>query len=130
MYANGDIQEGTAGATIAAGDILYIDTANSNVLKLAQCDGTALEATACGVALNAAASGQPVKYAKHGSEVTMGAAFAAAAGVPCFLSRTAGRSMNTLPSAVGGNDYVVFIGWSTATTRLKLWLSVSGLQAA
>lgn len=81
-------EQRTAGATIAAGQWVYIDTANSNVAKLAQADGTALEATVSGMALNSASSGQPVTVAISG-QVTVGSVVAS--GVFYWLSSTAGN---------------------------------------
>lgn len=125
LAASGVVQTYTAGAAIAAGDIVYYDSTNNNV-KLAQCDGTAAEAAAIGVALNAAATGQPVQVALSGSEVTMGAAVYSAAGVSCFLSTSAGKTMNTLPAIT---NYVTYIGWSLGTTSLKLAIHASGIQS-
>lgn len=63
---------GMAGAAIAAGQCLYLDSTTST-LKLAQSDGTAAEVAAVGIALNAAASGQPVMYAPDGATMNIGA---------------------------------------------------------
>lgn len=54
--------QGTAGATITAGQAVYYDSASSLTWKLAQADGTALESgsgTQYGIALCGASSGQP-----------------------------------------------------------------------
>ena len=56
------ISQGVAGATITAGQVLYIDTANSNVLKLADTDASSLASTVAGIALCGASSGQIVRY--------------------------------------------------------------------
>lgn len=63
---------GTAGAAITAGQSLYLDSTTST-LKLAQADGTAAEVDAVGIALHAAASGQPVAYAPDGATLNVGA---------------------------------------------------------
>lgn len=81
-------EQRVAGATIAAGQWVYLDTANSNVAKLAQSDGTVLEAAVAGMALNSASTGQPVTIAIGGT-VTVGSVVAA--GVFYFLSSTAGN---------------------------------------
>jgi hypothetical protein len=69
--AGSELGEGTAGATIAAGDSLYIDTADSNKLKL--CDANAASPANAfeGIALHGAANNQPIKYLKAG-DITIG----------------------------------------------------------
>jgi hypothetical protein len=88
---------------------VYLNT--SSALALAQCDGTAAEAAAVGISLNAAGIGQPVKYAKHGSTIDLGAT--TAAGVFYYVSNTAG---GVSPVAdLGTGDKVVTLGYATAT---------------
>lgn len=66
------IIEGVCGATIAAGQAVYIDTANSNVLKLAYNAGTLLEGTVAGIALNGGASGQIIRYVTKDPALVLG----------------------------------------------------------
>lgn len=73
LWTSGTKETGIAGASVTAGQAVYIDTANSNVLKLAQSDGTTLEAAAAGIALHAAGTGQPLVYAGNGSVINIGA---------------------------------------------------------
>lgn len=62
-----------AGATIVAGEEIYLDTAASNVAKLADANGaSALIRTAVGMALNSASSGQPVEYIADDDDLTIG----------------------------------------------------------
>ena len=62
-----------AGATIAAGEEIYLDTAASNVAKLADANGaSALIRTAVGMAINSASSGQPVEYITDDDDLTIG----------------------------------------------------------
>lgn len=62
-----------AGATIAAGEEIYLDTADSNRAKLADANAaTALIRTAIGLALNSASSGQPVDYIVEDDDLTIG----------------------------------------------------------
>jgi hypothetical protein len=72
LWTSGPKVTGVAGASITAGQSLYLDSATST-LKLAQCDGTAAEADAVGVALHAAGSGQPLTYAAQGALINIGA---------------------------------------------------------
>ena len=121
----GDIQweaKGVAGATIAAGDVLYIDTANSNILKLAQNDGTALEATIAGVALCDAVATQPVVYLKSGGTLTLNAV--ATAGETYIASNTAG---GIAPVADISTNIVSYLGYGSATTTIKLNIVNTGV---
>ena len=74
--ANAVIAIGTAGATIVAGQTLYVDTANSNVLKLYDADGSALTSTMAGIALGGAASGQQVRYVTQDPALVLGCTMA------------------------------------------------------
>jgi hypothetical protein len=72
LWTSGTKQTGVAGATVTAGQAVYLDSTTST-LKLAQSDGTAAEADAVGVALHAAGSGQPLVYASQGALINIGA---------------------------------------------------------
>ncbi len=61
---------GTAGATITAGQLVYLDSVTSTI-KLADANASQATAACVGVALNGAASGQPINYATAG-DVTIG----------------------------------------------------------
>src|SRR5687767_15673944 len=72
LLTSGNKYSGTAGATITAGQTVYLDSV-TNTLKLAQCDGTAAEAACVGIALHASLTGQPLEYAGHGAVINIGA---------------------------------------------------------
>jgi hypothetical protein len=72
LWTSGTKQTGVAGATVTAGQAVYLDSSTST-LKLAQSDGTAAEADAVGIALHAAGSGQPLVYASQGALINIGA---------------------------------------------------------
>lgn len=112
LHTSGDKEVGVAGAAITAGQALYIDTAASNVLKLAQCDGTTLEATVAGIALNSAASGQSVVFAKQGAVINIGATTAKT--TTYVLSAAAG---GVCPQAdLVSTNAIVRVGHATGTT--------------
>ena len=80
-------QHGTAGATIAAGQLVYLDSTTG---KFALTDGdsaTVAARTPRGMALNGGAVNQPIKIAKAGP-VTLGAVLTA--GVAYYMSDDAG----------------------------------------
>jgi hypothetical protein len=91
LLVSGEAPWGTAGAAITAGDGIYFDSA-TNTWKLAQSDSDAENAGASGlgIALNDAASGQPVRVAGPGCDVNLGAGAAAAASVVYIPAATAG----------------------------------------
>lgn len=113
---------GTAGATITAGQALYIDTSDSNKLKLAQ--ATSTKYAFAGIALHAAASGQPIAYVTQDAELTIGATVAV--GVVYGLSDTAGGICPVADN--GSGDYATVIGIGVSTTKISVLVS-SFLQA-
>lgn len=115
--------ECVAGATIAAGDVVYVDTAASNVLKLAQADGTALEATVKGIALNGAATGQPVSICTSGS-LNVGATLTVAEIY--ILSANAGKIAPA--SDLASSSYCSILGVASSATNLKLTINNSGAE--
>lgn len=115
-------ENGTLGATITAGQVVYKDTADG-LFKLADSNGaSALIRTPYGIALNGGASGQPVKVLRAGS-VTIGATVTA--GTDYWLSDTPG---GICPRAdVGSGEYPSLIGLATSTTVIKVGLQSSGV---
>lgn len=101
------ITDGVCGATIVAGQVVYKDTANSNVLKLAQHDGTALEATVAGIALNGGAAGQVIRYVTKDPELTLGATMAV--GDIVLLGSVAG-GMTIDAGDLASGEYKVILG--------------------
>lgn len=109
---------GTAGATITAGQTLYIDASDSNKLKLADANASAATATVVGIALNGAASGQPVRYVYEDSTFTPGATLTV--GEVYILSATAGGLAPVGDLASGYYPGVLFIAKTTSTGVLKI----------
>jgi hypothetical protein len=107
---NAPVSGYNAGASIAAGDALYLDSVTST-LKLAQSDGSAAEAAVVGIALNAAGSGQPVSYAPNGAVINIGATTAKT--TTYMLSAAAGK---VCPQAdLVSTNKITRIGYATAT---------------
>ena len=115
--------EKTAGATITAGQLLYVDTNDNGKVKLAQSDGTALEATVYGIALNGASNGQPI-IVQTGGSINPGATVVV--GRNYVLSTVAG-SIAASADPVSTN-YVTYIGVGTSSSNIKLGILVSGVQ--
>jgi len=119
------IRDVTAGATIAAGDVVYSDSTDSNEYKLAQCDGTAAEAAAVGIALNGAADGQPLRIQTAGNidpgdTVTVGEVY--------VVSATAGNIGEIIDLVVG--NFPTILGVGTTTGNIQLGINAAGVAAA
>ncbi|EPE98610.1 hypothetical protein [Rhizobium grahamii] len=119
---------GTAGAAIAAGDIVYLDTVTTGKWQLADSDSASAEARGqtanLGVALNSAAANQPVVVLVSGP-VTLGAVLTA--GVAYYLSDTPGK---LCPVAdITGGDYYTLIGLAASTSVLNVDPQYSGVAS-
>lgn len=117
-YSNATTRTGTAGAAITAGDVLYLDT----TMKLAQAD-TATKAAAVGIALNDAASGQPVVYLVSGG-INPGATVAI--GTVYVVSDNAAGAIAPVAD-LASEDYVTILGVGTTTSRIEVNINVSGV---
>lgn len=116
---------GTAGAAITAGQLLYMDTADSNKMKLADANGGGELEVVRGVALHAAAAGQPITYQTAG-QITIGATVTV--GETYISSDTAGgiRPIADLDAA----DRVAYVGYAISTTVLQLNIINTGVDRA
>lgn len=113
---------GTAGATITAGKVVYLDESDSEY-KLADCDSaTAAVRSPDGIALNGAADGQPLVVLEEGP-ITIGATLTA--GTTYYLSPNAG-GICPLADVLAG-DYPVIIGIATSTTVLEVQIQEAGV---
>lgn len=111
----GAVAHCTAGATITAGQVVYLESA-TNTVKLADANsGTAEARSPYGIALNGGASGQPIAVARPGSSITIGAALTA--GDRYYLSATAGGIAPHADVTTGW--YPTVLGIATSTTVLK-----------
>lgn len=109
---------GTAGATITAGQVVYLDEATTGEWLLADADSATAAARGLGkigIALNGASDGQPLKVQTDGS-ITIGATMTA--GVAYFLSDEPGAIAPYADLLTG--DYVTLVGVATSTTVLNL----------
>jgi hypothetical protein len=107
--------DGTAGATVTAGQVVYLDSA-TNTYKLADCDSaTAAVRSPDGIALHAAASGQPLEVLTRGL-ITIGATMTA--GVAYYLSPNPGGICPVADVLAG--DYPTIVGIAKSTTVLDV----------
>lgn len=116
------VEAGTLGATVTAGQVVY-KSSTAGTWALADSDSATAEVRqAKGIALNGGASGQPVSVLREG-QITIGATMTA--GIPYFLSKTAGGIAPIADIASGG--YSDIVGISISTTVLSVKFHYSGV---
>lgn len=116
--ARARILTGTAGATITAGQIVYLD-ATTSTYKLADANASAATSTAIGMALNAASSGQPISVDVDDDDLTVGATLSMTAPV-YVVSATAGGIAPIADLTTGWYPCVVIVAKSTTKAVLKI----------
>ena len=116
-------QQGIAGATITAGQTIYLNTTTVK-WHLAQCDGTAAEACSGGlaVALNNASANQPLAYIQTGN-LDFGAIITA--GTFYVLSDISG-GIQPVSDFITSTWLLSPIGYGTSTTTMALLTSKIG----
>lgn len=112
--ANAVIQSNTAGASITAGQLVYLD-ASTNTVKLADTNNTILTAACYGVALNGASSGQPINIQTAG-DYTLGGTITV--GGIYIVSATAGAVAPVADLASGYYTTVWAIGKTTTVATI------------
>lgn len=125
--ANASTNSGIAGATITAGQPLYIDATDSNYLKPADADASTATAAAVGIALNGASRSQPVSYVTADSDFTPGATLVS--GESYYLSSTAGSINPVADLATGWYPVQLFIAKSTTKAVLNITVQNSAAHA-
>ena len=122
IAADPNIQHKRAGAAITAGQAVYISTDTGRALLADSNSATAEARVAFGIALNSAASGQPVAI-QTGGDLTIGATLTA--GVFYYLSDTPG---GICPVAdLGSGEYPCTIGMATSASVLRLSFKSPGV---
>lgn len=120
---NADFFDGTAGATVTAGQPVYLD-ATDNLLKLADADASLAKANVKGIALHGASLGQPLRTQTDGT-LTLGAGAAPVVGKVYKLGLTAG-SWSPIEDMDAGGQYDTNLGVGMATNAVKLDIFASG----
>lgn len=118
----GTTHTGSAGAAITAGQVVYQDPTDGTYKLADNNSATAAARAPAGVALNNAASGQPITIQSTGS-VTIGATLTA--GVAYYLSGTPGGICPVADLTTG--MYPTILGIATSTTLLDLDIQQSGV---
>lgn len=110
------IRDGTAGVTIAAGEVVYLNSATGRY-ALADADASAGASVAIGIALNGAAAGQPLKILVDG---TLTVASGLKAGQTYVLANVAGDIAESVSDLTEDTSYTTFIGIGLSTTSLRV----------
>ena len=126
--ANASTNQGTAGATITAGQPLYIDAADSNKLKPCDADASTAAASAVGIALHGASSGQPITYVTEDYDFTPGATLVTAK-IYVVGGSAAGDINPSADITTGWYPVVLFVAKSTTKAVLKIVKQVTAASA-
>lgn len=114
-------EDGVAGATLTAGEVLAQDTDGG--LKLADANAAAPLNVVKGIALHAAFTGQPMKFVKADPNFKPG--FAVTVGIAVILSANPGKMAPDADKAAGW--FVTELGRAVNTTDLRLFFVPVGV---
>lgn len=107
---------GVAGATIAAGQLVYRDASDSNKFKLTDADSaTAAARVVYGIAINSASAGQPLNVCTSDTALAIGT-HSQAVGTIIIMSDTAGGLMPAADVETG--DYVTVVAIAKSATTI------------
>jgi hypothetical protein len=127
---SGSTFDGTAGATITAGQVVYYDTATSK-LKLADSNVAGASgadlAVIRGIALHASLDGQPLRIQTDGV-IAIGATVVL--GESYVLSDTPGGIHPVSDIDTGATQYVSWLGIGTTVAQITLKFFNSGIKRA
>lgn len=109
--------DGIAGATITAGQSVYLDS-TTNTIKLADIDSSVLTAACVGIATHAALAGQPIRYQKAGN-IVLGTSAVGIVGDIAIVGGTAGGIAPV--GDLAANDFTCILGiWNSDGKQLIL----------
>lgn len=114
------------GATIAAGEVVYLDTTDSNKAKLADNNASAATAVVKGIAVTPGVSGGYGYIATSGSIVLVGTTMGV--GQTYCLGATAGQIVDEGDITTGNS--LSRIGTGATTTQLDLDITNTGITHA
>lgn len=114
--------QGTAGAALTAGMVLYLDSATTT-LKPADANLSAAASTVVGIALHAAAVNQPIVYLTAGNLTTNAVL---TAGKVYVLSATDNSGAIAPVADLASGWFTSILGYATTTTNLVVGIINSG----
>lgn len=115
-----NIVNGILGATVTAGQTVYLDT-STNTYKLADANASAATATVKGIAMNGGVSAQPVAVAIDGSTLDPG--FTVTVGAIYVQSATAGGIAPAADLAQNWRTSIIGVGITASQLQLKIYNS-------
>lgn len=110
-------EQGIAGATITAGQSVYLDTTDMR-FKLADANGSTTQAAVVGIALNNASAGQPITVAYEDDDFSPGATVTN--GTFYVLSANPGGVAPAADIVAGWRPALLFIGKPGNKATLKI----------
>lgn len=110
---------GTAGATIAAGELVYKDAADSKYKLADGNSGTSGVRAVEGIAANSASAGQPISIITNDPDLAVGT-HGVTIGEPLFLSNTPGKIMPYADIAAGNYTACVAMAKTSTTISFKV----------
>lgn len=119
----GNVVTANAGATITAGQPVYVSTTDSLIYPTDA--DVVTSAVVAGIALNGGAIGQPITYQTSGT-ITIGATVVT--GKAYYASATAGGICPEADLLTG--DFATFIGFATSTTVITISIKACGVAKA
>ena len=124
--ANAKFRDGTAGATITAGQVVYSDSTDNGDYKLAQADAATTD-DVIGIAVNGASDGQPIRVVYEDDDLTIGGTVAI--GTIYVLSAAAGGAI--APSTdLASTNLVTVLGPAKTTGKIMLKIQVTSAAVA
>lgn len=120
--------DGIAGEAIDAGEVCYVDTSDSNKLKLMDANVSVAAGTVWGVAICSAGTGQRMWMAVGKSQLTLAtsAISGATVGNVIVVSETAGKMAPASDLASSTNLY--YVGVFITTTAVELLLANPAIE--
>lgn len=109
--------QGIAGATITAGQTVYLDTSDMR-MKLADANGSVAQAAVVGIALNGASNGQPITFVYDDDDFTPGATVTN--GTFYVQSGNPGGIAPSADIVAGWRPALLFIGKTGNKATLKI----------
>lgn len=117
--------QGIAGATLAPGDAVYLDT-TTNTYKLTDGD-TDTESVAAGIVIDSAISGRPFLFAPPGAVINIGATVVLGTVYVCSL--TPGKICPWADIGTGDYTTILFIGATSNIVKVICEKQYAGVHA-
>jgi len=123
---NAQTTRGIAAETITAGQLVFRDSSNSNLITKTDVNASGKQ-TVHGIALCGASAGQPVVYATVDDDLTLFASSGLTVGILYVLSGTAGGIAPAADLATGLTG--IFVGVAKSATKLNFNPTAGGVVA-